>query len=66
MTKVPWGRKTMAGLAGAIGSLPAGMATVVLAGTTRWRACTPRSPDLSPADLESTTVMVVATTWQRQ
>ena len=32
MTKVPWGRETMAGLAGAIGSVPDGMATAVLAG----------------------------------
>ena len=32
MAKVPWGRETMAGLAGAIGSVPDGMATAVLAG----------------------------------
>ena len=32
MAKVAWSRETMAGLAGAIGSVPDGMATAVLAG----------------------------------
>jgi SulP family sulfate permease len=32
MAKVPCGRETMAGLAGAIGSVPDGMATAVVVG----------------------------------
>ena len=63
MAKVPWGRETMAGLAGAIGSVPDGMATAVLAGANPMAGL--YASFAGPAAgglLQSTTVMVVATT----
>ena len=63
MTRVPWGRETMAGLAGAIGSVPDGMATAVLAGANPMAGL--YASFAGPAAgglLQSTTVMVVATT----
>ena len=63
MTRVPWGRETMAGLAGAIGSVPDGMATAVLAGANPMAGL--YASFAGPAAgglLQSTTVMVIATT----
>ncbi len=63
MAKVPWGRETMAGLAGAIGSVPDGMATAVLAGANPMAGL--YASFAGPAAgglLQSTTVMVIATT----
>lgn len=63
MAKVPWGRETVAGLAGAIGSVPDGMATAVLAGANPMAGL--YASFAGPAVgglLQSTTVMVVATT----
>jgi SulP family sulfate permease len=61
--KVKWGRETMAGLAGAIGSVPDGMATAVLAGANPMAGL--YASVAGPAAggiLQSTTVMVIATT----
>ena len=63
MARIPWGRETMAGLAGAIGSVPDGMATAVLAGANPMAGL--YASFAGPAAgglLQSTTVMVVATT----
>lgn len=63
MAKISWGRETMAGLAGAIGSVPDGMATAVLAGANPMAGL--YASFAGPAAgglLQSTTVMVVATT----
>jgi len=63
MTKVPWGRETMAGLAGAIGSVPDGMATAVLAGANPMAGLYASfAGPVAGGFLQSTTVMVVATT----
>ena len=63
MAKIPWGRETVAGLAGAIGSVPDGMATAVLAGANPMAGL--YASFAGPAVgglLQSTTVMVIATT----
>lgn len=63
MAKVRWGRETLAGLAGAIGSVPDGMATAVLAGANPMAGL--YASVAGPAAggiLQSTTVMVIATT----
>jgi sulfate permease, SulP family len=63
MTKVPWGRETMAGLAGAIGSVPDGMATAVLAGANPMAGLYASfAGPVAGGLMQSTTVMVVATT----
>ena len=63
MTKVAWGRETMAGLAGAIGSVPDGMATAVLAGANPMAGLYASfAGPVAGGLLQSTTVMVVATT----
>ena len=63
MTRVPWGRETMAGLAGAIGSVPDGMATAVLAGANPMAGLYASFAGPTAGGLmQSTTVMVVATT----
>ena len=63
MTKVAWGRETMAGLAGAIGSVPDGMATAVLAGANPMAGLYASfAGPVAGGFLQSTTVMVVATT----
>jgi SulP family sulfate permease len=63
MAKVPWGRETMAGLAGAIGSVPDGMATAVLAGANPMAGLYASfAGPVAGGLMQSTTVMVVATT----
>lgn len=63
MTKVRWGRETTAGLAGAIGSVPDGMATAVLAGANPMAGLYASFAGPTAGGLlQSTTVMVVATT----
>jgi SulP family sulfate permease len=63
MAKVPWGRETVAGLAGAIGSVPDGMATAVLAGANPMAGLYASfAGPVAGGLLQSTTVMVVATT----
>ena len=63
MTRVPWGRETMAGLAGAIGSVPDGMATAVLAGANPMAGLYASfAGPTAGGRMQSTTVMVVATT----
>lgn len=63
MAKVPWGRETMAGLAGAIGSVPDGMATAVLAGANPMAGLYASfAGPVAGGALQSTTVMVIATT----
>jgi SulP family sulfate permease len=63
MTKVSWGRETMAGLAGAIGSVPDGMATAVLAGANPMAGLYASfAGPVAGGFMQSTTVMVVATT----
>ena len=63
MGNVPWGREAVAGLAGAIGSVPDGMATAVLAGANPMAGlyASFAGPTVGGL-LQSTTVMVVATT----
>ncbi|MFZ0529579.1 MAG: SulP family inorganic anion transporter [Propionicimonas sp.] len=61
--KVAWGRETMAGLAGAIGSVPDGMATAVLAGANPMAGLYASfAGPVAGGALQSTTVMVIATT----
>ena len=63
MAKVAWGRETMAGLAGAIGSVPDGMATAVLAGANPMAGLYASFAGPTAGGLlQSTTVMVIATT----
>ena len=63
MAKVAWGRETMAGLAGAIGSVPDGMATAVLAGANPMAGLYASfAGPVAGGLLQSTTVMVIATT----
>src|SRR5512139_2210996 len=63
MAKVPWGRETTAGLAGAIGSVPDGMATAVLAGANPMAGLYASfAGPVAGGFMQSTTVMVVATT----
>ncbi len=63
MTRVSWGRETMAGLAGAIGSVPDGMATAVLAGANPMAGLYASfAGPVAGGLMQSTTVMVVATT----
>ena len=63
MPKVPWGRETVAGLAGAIGSVPDGMATAVLAGANPMAGLYASFAGPTAGGLmQSTRVMVVATT----
>ena len=63
MKKIPWGRETMAGLAGAIGSVPDGMATAVLAGANPMAGLYASfAGPVAGGLMQSTTVMVVATT----
>jgi sulfate permease, SulP family len=63
MAKVPWGRETMAGLAGAIGSVPDGMATAVLAGANPMAGLYASfAGPVAGGLMQSTTVMVIATT----
>lgn len=63
MARIAWGRETLAGLAGAIGSVPDGMATAVLAGANPMAGlyASFAGPIVGGA-LQSTTVMVIATT----
>jgi SulP family sulfate permease len=61
--KVPWGRETIAGLAGAIGSVPDGMATAVLAGANPMAGLYASfAGPVAGGLMQSTTVMVIATT----
>jgi SulP family sulfate permease len=63
VARVPWGRETLAGLAGAIGSVPDGMATAVLAGANPMAGLYASFAGPTAGGLlQSTTVMVVATT----
>ncbi len=63
MKKIPWGRETMAGLAGAIGSVPDGMATAVLAGANPMAGLYASfAGPVAGGLMQSTTLMVVATT----
>jgi SulP family sulfate permease len=63
MAKVPWGREATAGLAGAIGSVPDGMATAVLAGANPMAGLYASfAGPVAGGLLQSTTVMVIATT----
>ncbi len=63
MARIPWGRETVAGLAGAIGSVPDGMATAVLAGANPMAGLYASfAGPVAGGLLQSTTVMVIATT----
>lgn len=63
MGKVSWGRETIAGLAGAIGSVPDGMAMAVLAGANPMAGLYASFSGPTVGGLtQSTAVMVVATT----
>lgn len=62
-TRVPWGRETLAGLSGAIGSVPDGMATAVLAGANPMTGLYASfAGPMVGGLLQSTAVMVIATT----
>jgi len=63
MARVAWGRETLAGLAGAIGSVPDGMATAVLAGANPMAGLYASvAGPIAGGALQSTSVMVIATT----
>jgi SulP family sulfate permease len=63
MARIAWGRETLAGLAGAIGSVPDGMATAVLAGANPMAGLYASfAGPIAGGALQSTTVMVIATT----
>jgi SulP family sulfate permease len=63
MPRIRWGRETLAGLAGAIGSVPDGMATAVLAGANPMAGLYASfAGPVAGGLLQSTTVMVIATT----
>jgi SulP family sulfate permease len=63
MTRIPWGKESLAGLAGAIGSVPDGMATAVLAGANPMAGLYASfAGPIAGGALQSTTVMVIATT----
>jgi SulP family sulfate permease len=63
MPRIPWAKETLAGLAGAIGSVPDGMATAVLAGANPMAGLYASfAGPIAGGLLQSTTVMVIATT----
>ncbi len=63
MARVAWGREGLAGLAGAIGSVPDGMATAVLAGANPMTGLYASvAGPVAGGVLQSTSVMVIATT----
>lgn len=63
MARIAWGKETLAGLAGAIGSVPDGMATAVLAGANPMAGLYASvAGPVAGGVLQSTTVMVIATT----
>jgi SulP family sulfate permease len=63
MARIAWGRESLAGLAGAIGSVPDGMATAVLAGANPMAGLYASfAGPIAGGALQSTTVMVIATT----
>jgi SulP family sulfate permease len=63
MARVAWGRETLAGLSGAIGSVPDGMATAVLAGANPMAGLYASfAGPVAGGVLQSTSVMVIATT----
>ena len=63
MAKVPWASEATADLAGAVGSVPDGMATAVLAGANPMAGLYASfAGPVSGGLMQSTTVMVVATT----
>lgn len=63
MARIAWGKEGLAGLAGAIGSVPDGMATAVLAGANPMAGLYASvAGPVAGGVLQSTTVMVIATT----
>ena len=63
MARVAWGRESLAGLSGAIGSVPDGMATAVLAGANPMTGLYASvAGPIAGGVLQSTSVMVIATT----